>query len=110
VTGVEEPAVVLVVLDAGGLEVERVVSSPANLGSKLRTIPVAAPWATARIAWTARPWATQQWCAAASEASGSIRPGAWIPVRYPRYEVHHGSLSVAIAAVRSPIRRATTAA
>src|SRR5512143_544368 len=61
----------------------------------LRTTEMEAPGTTSRIARLASPWARLRWWAAASEAAGSVRLGAWLPCEYPRNAEHQGSLSVA---------------
>ena len=45
----------------------------------LITMPSCSPSRSARIACTARPWASSSWWATVTAASGSVRPGAWYP-------------------------------
>ena len=67
-------------------------------------MPTCARGAAARIACTPRPCASSRWCPAARAASGSLRPGAWTPVRYPLVATTCGSFSV--AEERHPISEA----
>src|SRR4029453_18320213 len=83
----------------GGGERPRAVAGVT--GSRLRWMPSRGRGSTARMAWTARPWATSRWWAARTAVAGSRRPGAGVAGAGPRKGAHQRLLGVVQLTTRS---------